>query len=244
MFRTTMLAIVAVLALQTQASLANHISEAQAIAAFQALQAQVAAQDVEIADQQEQIDALFDLIAQLHPANKIAFITSTFQQGALLGGLAGADAICQASADDAGLIGIFMAWLADDTGSPDTRFTRSLAPYVTTGEAPDGGDRVADDWTDLTTCDGTDPFDCLKHAIDRDEFGASRAGIAYWSNVNTDGTNASVEHCSNWMGFGGPRGVGLLGSSNFIDARWTVADPPGDFFTSCGVGITLLCFEQ
>ena len=85
MFRTTLLAIVAVLALQTQASLANHISEAQAIAAFQALRAQVAAQEVEIADQQEQIDVLFDLIAQLHPANKIAFITSTFQQGALLG---------------------------------------------------------------------------------------------------------------------------------------------------------------
>lgn len=241
MFRTTMLAIVAVLALQMQDSLANHIvTEEQAIAAFQALKAQVEAQDVEIVDQQEQIDALFDLIAQLHPANKFAFITSTFQQGSLLGGLAGADAICQASADDAGLNGIFMAWLADDTGSPDTRFTRSLDPYVTTGEAPEGGDRVADDWTDLTTCDGTDPFDCLKHAIDRDEFGASRAGIAYWSNVNTDGTKASDDHCINWTGVG----IGPLGSSNFIDARWTVADPPSSFFTSCGVGITLLCFEQ
>ena len=41
MFRTTMLAIVAVLALQPQDSLANHISEAQAITAFQALKARV-----------------------------------------------------------------------------------------------------------------------------------------------------------------------------------------------------------
>lgn len=41
MFRTTMLAIVAVLALQPQDSLASHISEAQAITAFQALQVRV-----------------------------------------------------------------------------------------------------------------------------------------------------------------------------------------------------------
>ncbi len=41
MFRATLLAIVAVLALQPQDSLAGHISEQQAVAAFQALEARV-----------------------------------------------------------------------------------------------------------------------------------------------------------------------------------------------------------
>jgi len=42
------------------------------------------------------------------------FTTSTFHQGNL-GGLAGADAICNARAAEASLPGIYMAWLADQT---------------------------------------------------------------------------------------------------------------------------------
>ncbi len=60
-----MLAIVAVLALQAQDSLANHISEQQAIAAFQALQARVEVLEAEDDNQQVEINELFDLVAEL-----------------------------------------------------------------------------------------------------------------------------------------------------------------------------------
>lgn len=44
-------------------------------------------------------------------------------------GLEAADAVCQKLADDAGLGGIYMAWLPDDTDSPSTRFTQAMVSY-------------------------------------------------------------------------------------------------------------------
>ena len=58
MIRTTMLAIVAVLALQPQDSLANHISEQQAIRAFLSHDFRLDLLEAENADQQTTIDAL------------------------------------------------------------------------------------------------------------------------------------------------------------------------------------------
>ncbi|MCA9638983.1 MAG: DUF4215 domain-containing protein, partial [Myxococcales bacterium] len=75
------------------------------------------------------------------------FVTSTLYQGNL-GGLAGADAKCQARAQAAGLPGTFLAWLSDNTNNPNTRFTKSMGPYVLVN-----GTKIANNYTDLT--DGT-----------------------------------------------------------------------------------------
>src|SRR5690242_2782849 len=78
------------------------------------------------------------------PQGKLVFVTSTLQTGNL-GGLTGADMICQARAAAGGLRGIFKAWLSDTTASPSTRFTRSKKPYVLLD-----GTVIANNWADLT----------------------------------------------------------------------------------------------
>jgi hypothetical protein len=81
---------------------------------------------------------------------KTVFVTkASFESN--MGGLNGADAKCQAEADDSESIvpsGTYMAWLSDGTDSPDTRFTKSFHPYV----LPDGT-KIADNYTDLTDGD-------------------------------------------------------------------------------------------
>ena len=51
----------------------------------------------------------------------LAFITSTFHAGDL-GGLAGADAVCNQAAADAGLPGVYAAWLSTETTDARDRF--------------------------------------------------------------------------------------------------------------------------
>jgi len=58
---------------------------------------------------------------------KWVFVTLSDYTGDL-GGLEGADAICEAEADDAGLTGTYKAWLSDTNVGPDTRFTHSTVP--------------------------------------------------------------------------------------------------------------------
>lgn len=73
------------------------------------------------------------------------FITSSRHDGDV-GGLAGADAICQAEADDAGLSGTYYAFLSTSgNDEPRDRFNRSPLPYV----RPDGV-QIARDWAEFT----------------------------------------------------------------------------------------------
>jgi hypothetical protein len=62
------------------------------------------------------------------------FVTSTVHDGNL-GGLAGADAICNSLASDAGLPGTYKAWLSDGFNSPSMlwiRIPRTLCPSIRT----------------------------------------------------------------------------------------------------------------
>ncbi|MFT4040880.1 MAG: hypothetical protein QM692_22045, partial [Thermomicrobiales bacterium] len=71
--------------------------------------------------------------------NCTVFTTSTTSAGNL-GGLAGADATCQSLATAAGLTGTYMAYLADSTATPATRFTNTAnaGPYVLVPIPADG----------------------------------------------------------------------------------------------------------
>jgi len=78
-----------------------------------------------------------------HPPRSV-FLTSGDYTGNV-GGVAGADTICQGLADTALLPGTFLAWISTSHGNePETRFSRSTGNYVNTN-----GDVVADNWTDL-----------------------------------------------------------------------------------------------
>lgn len=96
------------------------------------------------------------------------------------GGLEAGDMICQKLADDSVLSGTYKAWLADGTGSPDTRFTKATVPYVRTD-----GVKVADDYADLINCSNPS---CLQAPINVDELGVTTSSARTWSNAGSFGT--------------------------------------------------------
>lgn len=166
---------------------------------------------------------------------KTVFITSTKNNGRL-GGLAGADAICQGLAQTAGLGGRYMAWLADGTGAPSTRFNRATSSYVRTD-----GVLVAYSWNDLTDC--TNPT-CLQNPITRDEFGASVGGRFVdkmtWSNVSPDGfMRPAGASCSDWTSFAFFPSFGHAGFALNTSSGWT-----GFRSVTCVNPLQLYCFEQ
>ena len=102
---------------------------------------------------------------------KTVFVTNRAYDGNL-GGLMGADDKCQAEADDPASIvppGTYLAWLSDGFNSPDTRFIKSVGPYI----LPDGT-KVAEDFADLT--DGS-----ILHNIDSDPTGRRLGLQSFWT---------------------------------------------------------------
>src|SRR5690606_24810944 len=160
--------------------------------------------------------------------SKYVFVSSQMYDGNL-GGLAGADAKCQALADAANLPGTYMAWVSTNeaNGSPATRFTQSPTPYVKVD-----GVKVADNWADLI--DGV-----LDSAIDKTELGGAPpigdtscnggGSATVWSATNTNGTFIDVGidyNCTNWT------------SNELIPSLWGLATDPNSAWTNwCSGGI-------
>lgn len=179
------------------------------------------------------------------PAGKLVFVTSTLQNGNL-GGVTGADGICQARANAAGLTGTFKAWISGSSysSSPASRFTKSTTqPYVRIDGAV-----VANDWLDLT--DGT-----IQNAINIDEYGTVQNTPSFaWSFTRIDGSqglfgNASSNcyggncHCNNWTitaTQGSPTPGSAVSKVNDTSDDWT----DYSFGNFCGSGYRLKCFEQ
>lgn len=161
-------------------------------------------------------------------APRVIFVTATQQDGNL-GGLTGADAICQGLATSAGLEGAFHAWLADSTDSPSTRESRLGAPYVRTDDVT-----IADDWADLT--DGA-----IAAAISRDQNGlAITGGTAVWSDVAAVGAGLeTTKHCGEWT-VGTDAEIGRRGDSTATDTTWTELGTG----QGCATLLRLYCVEQ
>jgi len=89
------------------------------------------------------------------------FVTDSNQMyNGELDGLLGADDKCRLSANNAGLHGVYKAWLSTTAESASDRLYHSNVPYVLVN-----GTRVANNWDDLT--DGN-----LLHSINVNQFGA------------------------------------------------------------------------
>jgi hypothetical protein len=146
-----------------------------------------------------------------------------------LGGLAGADAICQDAADDAGLTGTWTAWLSTTDepgpgGSPgiDARDRIRDGRYELVDETV-----IADDKDDLT-----DGF--LKAPISLNERGEEELAKV-WTGTDADGTGTDA-NCSNWTS---SSEVATPGSSGDISSDWTNVTAP----TSCDqTDFHLYCF--
>ena len=137
-----------------------------------------------------------------------------------MGGLAGADAKCQAEADDPESIvpaGTYLAWLSDGTDSPDTRFTKFSQPYV----LPDGT-KIAENYADLT--DGS-----ILHPINVDATGAPVLGAQrFWTGTMTDGkavqqfvANVKRNSCNAWNGTTVYRAIATIGITYEKTGEWT-----------------------
>lgn len=174
--------------------------------------------------------------------DKIVFVTSETYTGNL-GGLQGADAKCQQLAINAGLPGLYMAWLSDNFASPSTRFNKAAINYTLVNGAV-----IANSWGDLI-----DPFD-LYYAIQIDENGNILAGeyplTTVWTGTDTDGTpyphlTSKSDCCHNWEEFCYqwtqelPSVEATFGQYNSTSLLWTA---PGT--DPCNEEKHLYCFQQ
>lgn len=163
------------------------------------------------------------------------FVTSQSLKGDI-GGLAGADAKCQAAAGNANLRGTYKAWLSDATESPASRFPATAGPWRLPRNETDTGlpPLVATNFTGLTTCGAT----CLKSAIDRNENGAAVSQpYKAWTNTLVDGM-AGTASCQNWTD-STDASAGLFGDTAEDDSTWTNIG----LLATCNSTLALYCFQ-
>lgn len=182
------------------------------------------------------------------PDIKFVFITSTTHTGDLMTegggatGLDGADNICNARAQAAGLPGTYTAWLSDSTANAKDRVTQSAGPYHLPLAGAAIGEKVADDFADILACPGIFPNeDCLDFPIKRDETGTllTSVGIRAWTGTRQTGNFfGEATHCSNWTdGTGGF--IGRVGRAFLTGSPWTSDDSK-----LCNESRALYCFQD
>ncbi len=153
---------------------------------------------------------------------KRAFVSSTATDGNM-GGLAGADARCQALANAASLPGVYKAWLSDSHASPQTRFTHSTLPYIRVD-----GSQIAADWAGLVGSPHTG-------GISADELGNYLPLISIWTGTNDDGSAGNT--CNDWA-TNSAAFIGTFGGSTNSTSWSNLGTHP------CNFGTNMYCFEQ
>jgi len=157
--------------------------------------------------------------------NYVVFVTSATFTGKGLGGLAGADAQCQAAANAAklctGTSPVFRAWLSSSATTANARLTHKGPYKLVTGAL------VAANFDKLKS-------GSLETAIDTDEVKGTHADLV-WTGTTTAGVTAEKQ-CDAWTNSGELGGAGSAASSL---GPWTDSGP-----LPCGSGARLYCFEQ
>jgi hypothetical protein len=162
---------------------------------------------------------------------KYVFVTGTGRTTAEMGGVAGADEICQADAIEAGLSGTYKAWISTDgSDDPDARFTKATVPYKLVN-----GTTVANNWTDLT--DGT-----IAAAINRTALNVLNNNYTVFTHTDeagiaVGGGNASFD-CTGFAA-NTPYEQTQTGYSGATNADWSWKN-----WSNCHSSYALYCFEQ
>ncbi|MCC6600011.1 MAG: DUF1554 domain-containing protein [Crocinitomicaceae bacterium] len=164
---------------------------------------------------------------------KRVFVSSTTTNGNI-GGLSGADNICQTRADAASLGGTWKAWLSSSTQSVSSRFTQYATPYRLVD-----GTLIANNWADLT--DGA-----IQNPINKTESGTITPNGFVWTHTTTNGSSATSnpsQICNNWTeATSGNTLVHCAGSPFQTNGDWT-AGYSGCAYP-CNLTAPLFCFEQ
>lgn len=187
-------------------------------------------------------------VAGCQPVKKVFLTSQSFS--ANLGGLAGADAICQKLGATLAPSATFKAWLSSTQAAPADRFSAMARGPQTRYVLPDGT-VVAEGWAELTSGQ-------LRHPIDQTELGKPHPGgtngckgqsepsvwTATLSNGTADGDRTS-KGCSDWT-------VGALAAN--AQAIWGKAASTTEWSTNatcnnfgantCNRKAALYCFEQ
>ncbi len=161
------------------------------------------------------------------PLGNIVFVTSTVQNGNL-GGLAGADAICNGLASTAGLAGTYVAWLSTTTVDARDRLTE-----------PGGAGFVRTDGAVVATSIADLLDNSLASPIQLDENGTDIGAESVWTGTYSGGVAASplaIELCSDWTSGGSH--AGGIGASDETDGTWSLTVP-----SICSLERHLYCFE-
>lgn len=160
-------------------------------------------------------------------AEKFAFVSLTYTTGDM-GGLEGADAICQKDADRFNLPGTYYAWLSDDDTAPVDRFLQ----YTNTIKMADGT-TIMSNWTTLVSDVG------LATALDIYPNGSLDSGGStnVFTNTDGDGTAKGSNNCSNWTSTSGNGHIGLDSASN---TTWT----DNNSTIACSASRQIYCFQQ
>jgi hypothetical protein len=166
---------------------------------------------------------------------KRIFITNQAVNGAL-GGLTGADGICQKAAEAAKLGGRWVAWLASPAAPAIDRVT-GTGPWYDVRQI----DLI---FTGKTT--GASPMTGIVPAtpITRNENGqAFDPAVWYWTGTTAD--RALGDHCNSWAS----ASAGLCGDDGVYCGYYTNSGQAGQFWagqsrTSCNALNHLLCIEN
>jgi hypothetical protein len=157
---------------------------------------------------------------------KVVFVTSTTHNGNL-GGLSGADAICQARAVSSLLTGTYRAWLSVPGGDAADRMTHATIPYLLRN-----GDIIADNWDDLV--DGT-----LDAPINISDTVGIVPAASVWTATAADGTYSAIAgSCNSWTSSSAPFDS-VIGNVPSVDTGWSQAG-----IGPCSSAIRLYCVEQ
>lgn len=185
-----------------------------------------------------------DLVCRTEPSTTgdcIVFLTSDEHDGNM-GGLDGADAICQARAGSASLEGTFKAWLSDSNTSAADRLTHSAVPYIDTR-----GQLVANDWADLTDGSLQRPITVDQNAYDWDSdakhCGAFILLATVWTATTIDGS-AKPPFCSDWTSQADLEvDSGHVGRYCYPSEAWTDG-AISDTRKGCSAETSLYCIQQ
>ena len=158
-------------------------------------------------------------------ASNVVFVTTPTIVPGALGGLAQADAICQASADQSALPGTYIAWLSTSTVNAIDRLAGSRG-WVRTDGTP-----FADQPSDLVAGTVWSPISLLADGSEQ----------VFADPVVITGTTAAgvaaTTTCGNWTSMTGTFTQGFLTATSAAWSEAVVADA-----TVCNVAARLYCF--
>lgn len=168
-------------------------------------------------------DCTFDTSECIFP-KRIIFVSSRTYQVGDFGSIGGADAICDNSANLAGLSGGFKAWLSDSSqNARDLILPDEEILFYRTDNV-----KIAENAADLL--DGT-----IQNQINRNEYGTIN-GTSVWTGTDEFGYAVAGQNCEDWAK---SNKKSTIGDSNEKDSQWTndLSD------ANCGLLRSIYCIQ-